>query len=263
MNNRVYLSIVSPVYLAEGIVDELIKRISEEMLKITENYEIILVEDGSSDKSWQKIEENCKKNKKVKGIKLSRNFGQHYAITAGLQKSKGDYVVVMDCDLQDNPKYISDLLNKSKEGYDIIFTKKKNRKHSIVKNIFGLAFHKVFNWLTNDKMVLSNEKIGGFSLLTRKVVNSFCEYNEYHRSYLPILRSLGFSSAIISIDHGKRFSGKTSYSFSKATALALDGIVSHSNRLLTISVYINHIWISTRVGQYYGFIYFLYGTNFN
>ncbi len=242
MNNRIYLSIISPVYLAEGIVDELTKRILEEASKITENYEIILVEDGSSDKSWEKIEEKCKKHKKIKGVKLSRNFGQHYAITAGLHKSKGDYVVVIDCDLQDNPKYIPELINKSKDGYDIVFTKKKYRKHSIFKNYLGQIFHKVFNWLASDKITLSNEKIGGFSLLTRKVVNAFCKYNEYHRSYLPILRSLGFSSAIISINHEKRFSGKSSYNFSKGLTLALDGIVSHSNRLLTISIYVGFLF---------------------
>ena len=238
MKNGIHLSIVSPVYLAEEIIDELIKRIKKQVLKITENYEIILVEDGSSDNSWQKIEENCKKYKKVKGVRLSRNFGQHYAITAGLHKSKGDYVVVIDCDLQDNPKYIYELINKSKDGFDIVFTKKRYRNHGIFKNYLGLAFHKVFNLLANDSIILSNEKIGGFSLLTRKVVDAFCKYNEYHRSYLPILRSLGFSSAVISIDHEERFLGKTSYSFSKGLGLALDGIVSHSNKLLRISIYV-------------------------
>src|SRR5687767_1476746 len=94
------ISVVSPVYKAEGIVDKLVSSIVEELSRITENYEIILVEDGSSDRSWQKIEENCFKNPRVKGIKFSRNFGQHSAITAGLKESTGDYIVVMDCDLQ-------------------------------------------------------------------------------------------------------------------------------------------------------------------
>ena len=243
MKNGIHLSIVSPVYLAEGIIDELIKRIRKQILKITENYEIILVEDGSSDNSWQKIEENCKKYKRIKGVRLSRNFGQHYAITAGLHKSKGDYVVIIDCDLQDNPKYIPELVNKSKDGFDIVFTKKRYRKHSIFKNYLGQIFHKVFNLLASDSLILSNGKVGGFSLLTRKVVDAFCKYNEYHRAYLPILRSLGFSSAVISIDHEERFLGKTSYSFSKGLGLALDGIVSHSNKLLRISIYVGFSFV--------------------
>ena len=105
-----YLSVVSPVYQAEGIVDKLVKRITEEVLKVTDDYEIILVEDGSLDNSWKKIEESCKRNKRVKGIKLSRNFGQHYAITAGLKESSGNLIVVMDCDLQDPPELIPELV---------------------------------------------------------------------------------------------------------------------------------------------------------
>src|SRR4051812_11330545 len=100
------LSIVSPVYKAEKIVDELVKQVTEEVSKITSDFEIILVEDGSVDQSWQAIERNCIKDKRVKGVKLSRNFGQHYAITAGLSNTKGEWVVVMDCDLQDNPSEI-------------------------------------------------------------------------------------------------------------------------------------------------------------
>jgi len=242
VENKAYLSVVSPVYLAEGIVDELVKRITEEVSKITQDYEIILVDDGSEDKSWQKIEENCNKDKCVKGIKLSRNFGQHYAITAGLKESNGDYVVVMDCDLQDNPRYIAALLNKAKDGYEIIYTVKKVRKHGIVKNFFSSCFHKVNNWLVNDTRISSYDKVGAFTLISRKVVEAFCDYNEYHRAYLPVLRWLGFSNTIIPVKHEKRYLGKTSYSFSKSITLALDGIVSHSNKLLLVSIYIGFVF---------------------
>jgi dolichol-phosphate mannosyltransferase len=242
VENKTYLSVVSPVYLAEGIVDELVKRITEEVSKITKDYEIILVDDGSEDKSWQKIEENCNKDKCVKGIKLSRNFGQHYAITAGLKESNGDYVVVMDCDLQDNPRYIAALLNKAKDGYEIIYTVKKVRKHGIVKNFFSSCFHKVNNWLVNDTRISSYDKVGAFTLISRKVVEAFCDYNEYHRAYLPVLRWLGFSNTFISVEHEKRYLGKTSYSFSKSITLALDGIVSHSNKLLRVSIYIGFVF---------------------
>jgi len=237
-----YLSVVSPVFLAEGIVDELVKRITEEVSKITQDYEIILVDDGSSDKSWKKIEDNCKADKRVKGIKLSRNFGQHYAISAGLQKSNGDYVVVMDCDLQDNPKYIVDLLNKADEGFDIVYTIKKVRKHGFIKNLFAGCFHKVFNWLINDKRMSSDEQVGAFSLLSRKVVDAFCEYPEYHRAYLNVLRWLGFSNTRILVEHDKRYHGKSSYSFTKSITLAFDSVVSHSNKFLLISIYIGFVF---------------------
>ena len=128
------VSIISPVYKAANIVDKLVEEIVKYASEITTHYEIILVEDGCPENSWEKIEENCKKNNKVKGVKLSRNFGQHFAITAGLTESKGDYVIVMDCDLQDNPKYIIDLVNKAKSGFNIVYTSKLERKHSVFKN---------------------------------------------------------------------------------------------------------------------------------
>jgi glycosyltransferase involved in cell wall biosynthesis len=238
VENKTYLSVVSPVYLAEGIVDELVKRITEEVSKITQDYEIILVEDGSEDKSWQKIEENCETDKKVKGIKLSRNFGQHYAITAGLRESKGDYVVVMDCDLQDNPKYIHKLLEKAKDGNDIVLTIHTNREHGIIKNIFSKIFHRVFNWLAGNENLRGGSQYGALSLLTRKVVQAFSEFNDYHRHYLSVIRWLGFSKIEITVDHEERFIGKTSYSFKKLIILALDGIISQTDKLLRYSIYI-------------------------
>src|SRR3990172_5559993 len=141
------LSIVSPVYRAEEIVDELVARIALEVSRFETNYEIILVDDGSPDNSWRRIEENCRMNSRVKGIKLSRNFGQHHAIAAGLAESKGAYVVVMDCDLQDNPGYIQQLVRKAKDGVDIVYTVKQERNHGRIKNLFAEMFHRIFNWL--------------------------------------------------------------------------------------------------------------------
>ena len=232
-----YISIVSPVYLAEEIVDELVRRLIEEISKITDNFEIILVEDGGPDQSWQKIEENCKIDERVKGIKLSRNFGQHYAISAGLRESSGDYVVVMDCDLQDNPKYIPELLRKSKEGYDIVYTMQRIRKHGKLKNAFAGLFHKLFNWLVGNKNLHSSRQVGAFSLLSQKVVDAFCSFNDYHRHYLSILRWLGFSKTHITIDHEKRYKGQTSYTFQKLTSLAIDGIISQTEKFLRLSIY--------------------------
>src|SRR5687767_3259849 len=116
----IHLSIVSPVFRGEKTVLPLVERIKESVREITENFEIILVEDHSPDKSWEKIKEAAGTDRRVIGIKLSRNFGQHYAITAGLDKATGEWVVVMDCDLQDLPEEIPNLYRKAQEGYDIV-----------------------------------------------------------------------------------------------------------------------------------------------
>ena len=234
MSSNSTISIVSPVYLAQNIIDELVKRVEENVLKISNSYEIILIEDGSPDNSWSKIEKVCEQNKNVKGVKLSRNFGQHYAITAGLNESKGDFVIVMDCDLQDNPKYISELYGKAVEGFDIVFTSKKSREHSFFKNITAKIFFRIFNYLSENQSATSD--VGAYSILSRKAVDAFCKINDAHRHYLLILRILGFKSAHIEIDHEKRLTGNSSYNFSKLIKHAINGIASQSDKLLRLSI---------------------------
>ena len=226
------LSIVSPVYQAENIIDELVKRVSEEAEKITANYEIILVEDGGLDNSWRKIEACCSKNPKIIGLKLSRNFGQHYAITAGLENATGDYIIVMDCDLQDDPKYFQELLKKIKLGNHIVYTRKTNRNHGKFKNLTANAYYLVFNFLVNKKTNKAFNNIGCYSILSRQVVESFLKFGDYRRHYLLVLRWLGFSHDFIEIEHNERHSGKSSYNFRKLIEHALDGITSQSDKLL-------------------------------
>jgi glycosyltransferase involved in cell wall biosynthesis len=236
MSGTCHISIVSPVYKAEKIVPELVRRIIETVSGITDDYEIVLIEDCGPDNSWAAIEAECTKNPKVKGLKFSRNFGQHYAITAGFTYSKGEYVVVMDCDLQDNPQYIIEMYNKAREGNDIVQTYKKSRKHSFLKNITAVMFYKVFNYLIDNKNYDANKNEGSYSLLSRKAVEAYLSVTEYHRHYLMILRMLGFRKAYIEIEHDKRFEGKSSYSWSKLIAHAITGITSQSDKLLRLSM---------------------------
>jgi glycosyltransferase involved in cell wall biosynthesis len=230
------ISIVSPVYGAESIIDELVLQLILVLESIDSNYEIILVDDCGPDKSWEKIKENCKINQKIRGIKLSRNFGQHFAITAGIDLAEGEYVVVMDCDLQDDPKYIAEMYKKVKEGYDIVYTLKNSRKHSFFKNITASLFNSLFNYLVENKSNKSSSNVGAYSMISRKVANAFKSYNDYHRHYLMVLRWLGFNACYISIEHSQRFGGKSSYNFSKLMKHALDGITSQSDKLLRIFV---------------------------
>lgn len=235
-----FISIVSPVYKAEKILPELIRRISQEVLKITEKFEIILVEDGSPDLSWEVIEKLSINDTRIKGVKLSRNFGQQYAISAGLSYAQGDWVIVMDCDLQDNPKYIGDLYEKACEGFEIVYTSKLKRSHNFLKNFFAHTFFYIFNYLSDSQR--ADHRIGAYSILSRKVVDAFCRIKDTHRHYLMVLRYLGFSTTTIPIVHDKRFEGKSSYSYFKLIKLALNGVVSQSDKLLRISISIGFVF---------------------
>lgn len=234
-----HISVISPVYKADKIISELVKRIKLSLDEITNSYEIILVEDGSPDNSWNEIEKQCKLDTKIVGIKLSRNFGQHYAISAGIDNAKGQYIIILDCDLQDNPIYIKDLIREAEKGYNIVYTSKANRKHSWFKNITAKAFTKFFNYLSDN--VNSRTDVGSFSLITRKVAEAYKKVKDSRRHYLMILRDLGFSQTYIRIEHNQRFEGKSSYTYSTLINHALDGITFNSTKLLRISIKIGFI----------------------
>ncbi len=234
MQTAVHLSVVSPVYQAAEIVSELVKRLHASLATITECYEIILVDDGSQDHSWAEIEACCQADHRVVGVKLSRNFGQHQAITAGLEVSRGDYVAVMDCDLQDDPAYLPTLYAEAQKGFAIVYTKKESRKHKATKNIWARIFFFFFNLLSDYSK--ADAQVGAYSLLSRQVVHAFLRIKDTHRHYLLVLKLLGFRSTSIEIEHAERFAGKSSYTFRKMLRHAMDGITSQSVKLLHIAV---------------------------
>ena len=232
-NNEILLSIVSPVYRGEKMTEELVRRISESVSPITEHYEIILVNDASPDNSWNVIRKECEKDSRVKGINLSRNFGQHYAITAGLSYAKGKWVVVMDCDLQDRPEEIPNLYKKSQEGYDIVYARRVSRKDGFMKKLSSICFHKIFNWLSGIK---SDSTIANFGIYKKCVIKEFNKMGERARSFPSLVKYLGFKSTIVDVEHDERAEGKSSYSLYKLLKLSFDIIVSNSNKPLRMAV---------------------------
>lgn len=232
------ISVVSPVFQAEEIVEELVSRIDEQLSKLSTTYEILLIDDGSADSSWSEIERISTFYDHLVGVKLSRNFGQHYAITAGIREATGDVVILMDCDLQDDPIFFPDLIAEYQKGYDIVYAYRRARKHGLWKNVTARLFNMLFNSLVSGNRFKSSENIGTFSLLSRKAVDAFVQVNDYHRHYLTILRWIGFSSTTVEVEHMERFQGQSSYSFSKLLAHAIDGITSQSDRLLSYTVLI-------------------------
>ena len=231
--SNILISIVSPVYKSELIVDELVRRIKSSVSTITENYEIILVEDGGPDKSWQKIVENCNKDKRIKGIKLSRNFGQHHAITAGLDYCTGDWVVVMDCDLQDRPEEIPNLYNKAKEGYDIVYARRAERKDGFLKKRMSKIFRGIFGWMAGIDI---NNSIANFGIYDKSVIEAVVKFREPMRSFGLMVKWSGFKETTIDVVHASRFEGKSSYNFSKLFDHALTTILAYSDKPLKLTV---------------------------
>ena len=227
------ISIVSPVYKGENLVAELVRRNVESVSSITDDYEIILVNDASPDNSWDEIIKQCSCNPKIKGINLSRNFGQHYAISAGLHYASGEWVVVMDCDLQDQPEEIPNLYRKAQEGYDIVYARRAKRKDKFLKRMSSALFHSIYNWLSG---LHTDKTIANFGLYKKSVIEEFNKMPERARSFPSLVRCLGFRSTAIDVVHAERAEGKSSYNLAKSFKLSLDVIVSNSNKPLHIAV---------------------------
>ncbi len=229
------ISVVSPVYRAEKIIPELVNRLKSELELISEEFEIILVEDASPDDSWAEIKKQCNNHSFVKGIKLSRNFGQHYAISAGIAKATGDNIVLMDCDLQDNPKDIKTLLDKRNEGFDVVFTERIKRKHSKLKSITAYIYNKLFVLFSGGDYHIN---AGSLVLFSKRVGQEFNKLKDKDRLYLQMLKWIGFKSTVVPVMHNERFEGKSSYNFFKLLEIGIKGWTSHSDKLLKFSVYL-------------------------
>lgn len=228
-----HISIVSPVYRAEKLIPTLVDRIEESVSKITDDFEIILVEDGGQDNSWQIIETVAFVNPKVKGIKLSRNFGQHSAITAGLTFATGQWIVVMDCDLQDKPEEIAKLYNKALEGFEIVFGRRVVRKDSFYKRVTSKLFYSVFSYLTDTKQ---DYTVANFGIYHANVVKAILSMGDYFRVFPILVQWAGFDKAYIDVEHDFRKDGSSNYSSIKLFRLAADMIISFSEKPLRIGL---------------------------
>ena len=229
------ISVVAPIFNESDLIPEFVKQVVENVEKISSDYEIILVDDGSADDSWSYMESEALKNKKVKAFRLSKNFGHHYAITAGLHNASGEWVVVMDSDLQDRPEVIPELYEKAQQGFDVVFVSRTQRPESFVYK----GFQKLFYWLLR---VLSGIKFdsrqANFSIINKKVVEAFIKFPEHARFYGSTIKWLGFNRTDIQARHGQRFSGKPGYTIKKRISLAADIIISFSGRPLRFAIVI-------------------------
>ena len=227
------ISIVSPVYRAEKILPILVSEINLVMERIGEDYEIILVDDRSPDNSWEVMKVLSSQNPKIKSIRLSRNFGQHSAIFAGLTKTKGDWVVVMDCDMQDQPKEIAKLYKKALEGYDIVLGQRENRKDKFLKKLSSKLFYKVFNYLSGANF---DNNVANFGVYHQKTIKSILDMGDYVKFFSLFINWIGFKIVSIPIEHGEREEGKSTYSVGRLFKQAFNVIISFSDKPLRLFI---------------------------
>ena len=229
----VEISVIAPAYKCRECIPELHRQLVAVLEPLAPSFEIVLVDDGCPDGSWSAIQAVAAADPRVKAIGLSRNFGQHYAIAAGLHHSSGNWVVVMDCDLQDRPAEIPNLYRKALEGYDIVYAQRQERQDSWFKRALSRGFSILYNLLSDIHI---DPRVANFSIAARPVIDSYCKLKEMNRSYHLNLRWLGYRTAYLPVEHASRFAGTTAYNLRRGFQLAVESIASQSNKPLVLSI---------------------------
>lgn len=252
------LSVVVPVYRGERFLEELYSRVEKVAQELRLSFELILVNDMSPDRSWEIIRKLCSIHPQVKGLDLSRNFGQHHAITAGLDAAAGEWVVVMDCDLQDQPEEIAKLYARAQEGFDIVFARREERQDKFSKRITSLAFHHVYRYFTTCKI---DHRVANFSIARKIVIRNWCRLREQTRVYPLFIDWMGFRTGFVDVAHAARAGGGSSYTLRKLFILAGDIIIAQSNKPLKFSIALGifSALVAFCLGVFFVYRYFVFG----
>lgn len=229
------LSVVIPVYNAEACLLALHGRLTDTLRTLAVNYEIVLVDDRSTDHSWAALVQLAKQDLHVRVYRLSRNFGQHAAITAGMHHCSGAWAVVMDCDLQDPPEDIPRLYAKALEGFEVVLARRTQRPHSFFRRLAAGLYFTLLN-LFNKTTV--DPRHGTFSVISRKVINAYLRMGDRARHYLFLLRWLGFTTASVDYEPAERFAGDSGYTLGRLLQHAFDGIFFQTTAFLRWIVYL-------------------------
>ena len=229
-----YLSVVVPVYGCASALPELHRRLGTAVADITENYQLIFVNDHSPDGSWAALEELAAHDPKVLGLNLSRNFGQHAAITAGLDRATGEWAVVMDCDLQDQPEEIPRLhAHALAHGLDVVFGRRADRQDTAAKQLGGALFHRLLAWLGGPRQ---DPTTGNFGIFHWRVVAALQRLREPVRAFPLQVRWLGFRQGTLDVAHAGRAQGQSSYRFGQLLRLAFNVVLAYSDKPLRLLV---------------------------
>ena len=246
------VTVISPLYKSEKYVTELYQRISQTLNDLDLEYEIIFVDDCYGDRSLEIARNILKNDKKIKIIKLSRNFGQHAAINAGINNADGDWFVVIDTDLQDRPEEIKRLYQKSKEGYDIVLAQRVKRKDSLMKKLSSFIFSKVASYMSGFEI---DYRTSNYGIYSKRVIENYKSLPESKLFFPFIVQWLGFPKSAIEVEHSERLHDKSSYRISKLLNLAFDSILYSSTKPLLTTIKIG-LFISALSFIYSGYIIF-------
>lgn len=252
MKEKPEISIVSPVYQAERIIDKLVVELKQVLQKESLTFEIILVDDRSPDRSWKVMKQLAKQHPEVTCIRLSRNFGQHPAIMAGLSHAKGNWIVVMDCDMQDQPKEIIPLYRKAQEGFDAVLARRTKRQDSFFKKMSSKLFYKTFNFFTGVDI---NSEIANFGIYHKKVIDNLLRIGDALIFFPLFVKWTGFKQTTLEVEHLERLEGTTSYSWMKLFQLAFNTIISFSDKPLRLFL---NFGIIVSLLSFFGSIYVFY-----
>jgi dolichol-phosphate mannosyltransferase len=251
------LSVVSPVYYGEGILEKLVERVFAAGRNITDNVEIILVNDCSPDNSWEEIKSIAASSDSVIGLNLSKNFGQSYAISAGLSVASGDWVVIIDCDLQDTPEEIPNLFAKALEGYDVVQAQRVQRNDRYAKKLSSKIFYAVLTYLTGVK---HDPSVANFGIYSKKLIDVIVEMPEHIRYFPTMVKWAGFKQTSIPVTHNTRESGVSGYNWKKLFRLAIDIILANSDKPMRLTIKLGFsITILTILVSAFTFILWLNG----
>ncbi|MBH8557418.1 glycosyltransferase family 2 protein [Hymenobacter negativus] len=241
-NNPPSFSVVIPVYGCAAALPELYRQLTETLGRLTDDYEIILVNDHSPDASWALIEALAAADERLLGLNLSRNFGQHTAITAGLDRATGEWVAVMDCDLQDIPAEIPKMYAHARQHeLDIVFGRRANRQDTATKQLLGRTFYKLLKWLGGP---VSDPTTGNFGVFHRRVVAALRHVREPTRAFPLQVRWLGFRQGALDVQHAVRMHGTSSYSLGKLVRLAVAVLLAYSDKPLRLLVKLGAIIVA-------------------
>lgn len=226
------LSVVVPMYYEEAVAEECYKRLKKVMDDNNFNYELIFVNDGSKDRTYEILKNIALSDKNAKIINFSRNFGHQIAVTAGVEAASGDALVIIDADLQDPPELITDMVKLWKEGYEVVYAKRKQRKG---ETFFKLTTAKYFyKFLAHMSEITIPKDTGDFRLIDRKVANAFLSMPEKNRFIRGMVSWVGFNQTYVEYERDERFAGETKYPLKKMIKFAKDGIISFSTKPLKI-----------------------------